>query len=146
MTSGGGNYDRGTIFRTKPDGTGYSTLLDFDGSNGSYPYGSLIFDGTFLYGVTDSGGLYDFGTIFKIKPDGTGYINLLDFDGATNGSYPDGSLISDGTFLYGMTIYGGTYNDGVIFKYQIAPVSIIENEFPNSFHYCPTLIKTNSAG
>ena len=25
-------------------------------------------------------------------------------------------FISDGTYLYGMTVYGGAYNDGVVFK------------------------------
>ena len=51
-------------------------------------------------------------------PDGTGYAKLLDFAGATNGSYPWGSLISDGTFLYGMTQQGGTPNVGTVFKYN----------------------------
>ena len=44
------------------------------------------------------------------------YTVLLDFD-STNGSKPNYStLISDGTFLYGMTLNGGTNNVGVIFK------------------------------
>jgi hypothetical protein len=60
------------------------------------------------------------GVIFKIKPDGTGYAKLLDFAGTTNGSYPVGSLISDGAFLYGMTWGGGSgscnFGCGTIFK------------------------------
>jgi len=117
MTRGGGTNDMGTIFKIMPDGTGYAKLLDFAGTtNGLNPYGSLISDGTFLYGMTVKGGTNDQGTIFKIMPDGTGYINLLDFAGATDGGYPYGSLISDGIFLYGMTYYGGTINMGTIFK------------------------------
>jgi uncharacterized repeat protein (TIGR03803 family) len=117
MTSSGGASSYGTIFKIKPDGTGFSKLLDFDGTNnGSYPYGSLFSDGTFLYGMTEAGGANNLGTIFKIKPDGTGYVKLFDFDGTANGSNPDGSLISDGTFLYGMTGSGGLSDYGTIFK------------------------------
>jgi len=117
MTSSGGTDTMGIIFKMKTDGTGYTKLLDFTGSaNGRKPLGSLIFDGTFLYGMTIFGGTQDSGTIFKIKPDGTGYFKLLNFSAITNGSLPNGSLISDGTFLYGMTGSGGAYNNGNIFK------------------------------
>ena len=117
MTSEGGTNDLGTIFKIKPDGSSYTKLLDFAGtSNGSSPWGSLIFDGTFLYGMTLKGGTNDLGTIFKITPDGSSYTKLLDFVGTSNGTSPEGSLISDGTFLYGMTYDGGTSDDGVVFK------------------------------
>lgn len=117
MTQYGGANSMGTIFKIKPDGTGYYTLLDFAGvANGSGPQGSLISDGTFIYGMTYHGGTDNDGTIFKIKLDGTGYVKLLDFAGISNGQYPTGSLISDGLNLYGMTAGGGTYNYGTIFK------------------------------
>jgi uncharacterized repeat protein (TIGR03803 family) len=63
--------------------------------------------------VTACGGC---GTIFKIKPDGTGYLKVYDFTGASTGSNPNGSLISDGIFLYGITSAGGSDGTGVIFK------------------------------
>ncbi len=118
MTTYGGKYGNGTIFKIMPDGTGYKTLLDFDDTfNGSTPGGSLFYDGTFLYGMTEWGGYIGFGTIFKIKPDGTEYVKLLDFEGALNGKNPRGSLIYDGTFLYGTTSQGGTLGWwGTIFK------------------------------
>lgn len=117
MTTGGGANGMGTVFKIQPDGTGYTRLLDFDGTaKGSVPGGSLIFDGTFLYGLTSTGGANGHGTLFKIMPDGTGYAKLLDFDGAGNGRTPRGSLISDGTFLYGMTDQGGANDMGTVFK------------------------------
>ena len=116
MTSRGGANFLGTLFKILPDGTGYVKLLDFDGTNGSSPYGSLFYDGTFLYGMTFSGGTNDLGTIVKIKPDGTGFVKLLDFTGSATGRNPYGSLISDGTFLYGMTLLGGSGNFGALFK------------------------------
>src|ERR1035437_8495436 len=108
----------GCVFKIKPDGTGYSKLYDFtnDSINGINPYGSLISDGVFFYGMTYGGGTYGVGTIFKIKPDGTGYAKLLDFSGTANGANALGSLITDGTFLYGMTSKGGTNDMGVFFK------------------------------
>lgn len=116
MTNGSGISYKGIIFKIKLDGTGYTKLLDFTGTNGSTPYGTLISDGTFLYGMTSMGGTNDLGVVFKIKPDGTGYAKLLDFAGSVNGSYPRASLISDGTFLYGLTTLGGTNNKGVLFR------------------------------
>jgi len=116
MTRLGGANNLGTVFKILPDGTGYTKLLDFDGSNGVRPSGSLISDGTFLYGMTSEGGANSMGTVFKIMPDGTGYTKLLDFDYITNGRYPSGFLISDGTFLYGMTTDGGDNASGTIFK------------------------------
>jgi uncharacterized repeat protein (TIGR03803 family) len=116
MTEYGGVNNHGTMFKIKKDGSGYEKLLDFGGAIGSYPKGSFYYDGTYLYGTTTQGGLIYNGTIFKIKTDGTDYLKLLDFDGYTTGSYPDGELISDGTFLYGVTSGGGINYNGTIFK------------------------------
>jgi uncharacterized repeat protein (TIGR03803 family) len=103
MTSGGGSAGLGVIFKVMPDGTGYTKLLDFTGlSNGSRPNGSFYTDGTFLYGMTTTGGVNDLGTIFKIMPDGSGYTKLMDFASSGTGTSPKGTLISVGTFLYGV--------------------------------------------
>lgn len=115
MTQLGGLYGDGVIYKIKPDGTNYDTLLSFNGINGEYPFGSLFYDGTYLYGMANEGAPYNDGNIFKIKPDGTGFDTLLSFNG-TNGEYPDGELISDGTYLYGITPRGGVQNNGFIFK------------------------------
>jgi uncharacterized repeat protein (TIGR03803 family) len=119
MTNSGGTNNTGTIFKILPSGGGYVKLLDFapvSSPGGSFPDGSLFFDGTFLYGTTGNGGTTDDGTIFKIMPDGTGYVKLFDFTNTTTGQQPHSSLISDGTFLYGTTYYGGSNNNGAIFK------------------------------
>ncbi|MBK7650258.1 MAG: VCBS repeat-containing protein [Flammeovirgaceae bacterium] len=134
MTSNGGTTASGTIFKIMFDGSGYQKLLDFANvSNGRYPQGSLNYDGTFLYGMTQYGGVNDKGTIFKIKPNGTGFSKLLDFSFATNGALPLGSLISDGTFLYGMTEDGGVNAIGTIFKFSPSnPIPTITSFTPTS--------------
>jgi uncharacterized repeat protein (TIGR03803 family) len=115
-TAGGlSETDYGTIFKIKPDGSDFDTLHNFNNTTGAYPYGSLLYDGNYLYGMTEAGGPANFGVIFKIKPNGSGYDTLLSFNGA-NGSSPYGSLISIGSYLYGMTWSGGAKLGGTIFK------------------------------
>lgn len=117
MAYGGGISNNGTLFKIKPDGTGFVKLIDFNGTaNGSSPTGTLIFDNGFLYGMTFLGGTNNLGTIFKIMTDGSGFVKLQDFNGTANGSRPQGSLVSDGTFLYGMTSNGGSSDSGTVFK------------------------------
>ena len=80
----------GTIFSIHTDGSGFQTLLSFNGSNGAYPDGSLTLVGSTLYGMTIGyGGGYAATTarIFSINTDGTGFQNLLSFSG-TSGAYP----------------------------------------------------------
>jgi uncharacterized repeat protein (TIGR03803 family) len=115
-TQYGGLNNKGTIFKITPDGTGYSKILDFDCiTKGCGPLGSLLSDGTFLYGMTQHGGVNGFGTVFRVKTDGSAYSKLLDFKGTTNGATPYGDVITDGASLYGMTGYGGINDHGTIF-------------------------------
>jgi uncharacterized repeat protein (TIGR03803 family) len=116
-TPNGGANNVGTIIKVRPDGTGYSKLIEFvGGANGRNPRGPLISDGTFLYGMARGGGNGGAGTIFKIMPDGSGFQKIFDFNTTNSGYYPEGALISDGTYLYGTTSYGGINTFGTIFK------------------------------
>lgn len=113
----GGLYGGGTIYKIRKDGTGFLKVFDFEGeATGTRPRGSLYLDGTTLYGMTVEGGTNSVGVLYKIETNGTGYTKMLDFNGASNGSNPNGGLISDGTFLYGMTTHGGANFYGTIFK------------------------------
>lgn len=118
MTTFGGIYDRGTIFKLKPDGSEFKKLMDFNElvtGPGSMPYGSLISDSISLYGTTAFGGKNYHGTIFRIDKNGNGFSKLLDCSDST-GEGPFGSLVTDGQFLYGMTNGGGLNGYGAIFK------------------------------
>jgi len=71
MTTYGGTYGDGSVFKFDPTHDGFSRILNFNGlGNGSNPQGDLTLSGSTLYGMTYDGGSYDLGVIFKyvLKP------------------------------------------------------------------------------
>ncbi len=99
----------------------FDKLLDFNNTNGTQPFGSVILSSndSVLYGMTNGGGAItnSAGVIFSINTDGSSYQNLHTFTtDATSGSWPYGSLMRSGNVLYGMTSGYGLYNDGTIFS------------------------------
>lgn len=96
----------------------YTKLMDFaGGANGESPFKtSLVYDGTFLYGVTEFGGQNNAGIVFKIKPNGSAFTNLYDFAEGSLGVFPVGSLTKIGDTLYGISSMGGPNNLGAVFK------------------------------
>ncbi len=118
-TRSGGTGDKGIIFAVNTNGTGYTVLHNFIGgsSDGSTPGSSMKLLGNVLYGLTTFGGSDNYGTVFKINTDGTGYTVLYNFRGAPwDGSHPQGSLLSSGGMLYGLTPFGGTNGFGTLFQ------------------------------
>lgn len=117
-SQGGSGTSAGVIFKLKPDGTGYTVLHAFAGSDGRTPGTKLLQgpDGT-LYGVTISGGANNYGTVFRINQDGTDFSVLHDFPAfVSDGRTPAGDLLlaSDGG-LYGTTYSGGNGGGGTVF-------------------------------
>jgi len=116
MSSQGGDSNTdGTIFSIKTDGSNFSDIFNFNGTNGSQPNGSLtMIDGTTLCGMTLSGASGK-GCMFKIDATGNNFGLLVNCSAATNGSYPVG-VVTDGTWLYGVTTLGGIAGNGCIYK------------------------------
>jgi len=121
-TGGIGNY-YGTVFKVTSNGA-LTTLVFFNGSNGTGPYGGLTLgnDGNF-YGTTTFGGSGDgdYGTLFKITTNGT-LTTLVNFNGS-NGEEPVAALTlgNDGNF-YGTTWQGGNSNGGTVFCLSLPPL------------------------
>jgi uncharacterized repeat protein (TIGR03803 family) len=119
MTYNGGTNNYGTVFRINPDGTDFTTIKNFDSTNGRFPFGDLLeaSDGK-LYGVTYDGGASNKGVIFSINKDGTSYTVIKHFaGGTTDGSNPRSNLIEiENNVLMGTTISGGSNSVGTIFK------------------------------
>ncbi len=119
LTENGGKYGNGTLFSIQTNGQHFTILQNFGnpGSNdGINPLGSLLLDGTTLYGTTKSGGNKGNGSVFQINTDGTGYDRIWDFQGGTtDGQKPDDDVILLSGTLYGMTELGGQCGFGAIF-------------------------------
>lgn len=133
MTQRGGTNDSGIIFSVSTDGTGFTKLLDLNGTaSGKYPLGSLIeaSDG-YVYGMTSEGGANNVGVSFKIMKDGNNFTKLLDFNG-TNGASPQlGPLLEmqPGLFI-GMTYRGGPSDAGIIFTITSTGTFTLFKDFP----------------
>jgi uncharacterized repeat protein (TIGR03803 family) len=115
VTTMGGMYDHGVIYKILPNGSGYKVIHHFDGVTGSNPEGALTQVNGKLFGTAALGGAHGQGVVFSINEDGTSFTRLLSFDGVS-GATPRGELTLAGNTLYGMTAAGGTSNLGVIFR------------------------------
>ena len=100
-----------------PGSYSLQTLASFNDTNGAYPVGGLIADGSGnFYGTTYSGGTNDDGTVFEIAAGSNTITTLASFNG-TDGAFPMAGLALDGTGdLFGTTSGGGNSNDGTVFE------------------------------
>ena len=63
------------------DGSGYTVLKSFTGSDGGDPYAGLVLSGSTLYGTT-WWRQFGNGVVFKVNTDGSGYTVLKNFTGS----------------------------------------------------------------
>jgi uncharacterized repeat protein (TIGR03803 family) len=121
VTSAGGAFSGGNLFRIGLDGSGFRVLHDFDSSSdGATPLSGLVFDGGFLYGVASAGGTHVGGTLFKQSISPEVFTVVHHFSDATDGSAPVGRLYPDSGALYGLASQGGTSGSGTLFVYNPA--------------------------
>ena len=120
VTSGGGQYDLGTICSYSPVTGQFQVVFSFTGLSGNKPVGGLIqANNGLLYGVTFDGGANGYGTIFSFNISTGVYTKIHDFF-FTNGSSPRGGLIqASNGLLYGLTCYGGSSNEGVLYSMNL---------------------------
>jgi uncharacterized repeat protein (TIGR03803 family) len=127
-TSFGGTSGAGIVFELTnpgaPAGWTETVLYNFTGgSDGSQPYGGLIFDSAGnLYGTTYQGGTSNAGTVYQLAPPGgrggawTETV-LYSFAGGADGSGPQSDLTFDQAGnLYGTTNNGGSPGIGIVFQ------------------------------
>lgn len=119
-TSGFRGLRDANIFELSPAGDSwtYKLLYTIPGPGGCGPKASLTMDaGGNLYGTTVCDGSHFKGNVFKLAntPNGWVYTSLYDFTGGDDGGDPFSSVAigSDGT-LYGTTVAGGMYGNGVV--------------------------------
>ena len=108
----------------------FNTLLNFDGTDGGYPFYESLIQGTDgnYYGTTSGGGKYTAGTVFSITPVGA-VTTLYSFCSQSNseadcidGESPYAGLVqaTNGNF-YGTTSFGGANGEGTVFELTPEP-------------------------
>lgn len=107
-------------FSCKPEQKNSYVLHSFNGSDGDTPKGTMTLVNNILYGFTSSGGKNNKGVIFKMENTGKDFSVIYNFEqgdnnGIGNEPHHDAMLNYNNT-LYGVTVYGGINNNGVIFK------------------------------
>ena len=133
----GGNNAKGVVFRMAKDGTSYTVLHHFDGTDGdgtgtnNVPKPRLLLhtDGNF-YGAMPRGGASDGGTLFKLTPAGE-FTKLREFCA----SAPGGLAESAGNLL----VTTSTYNTrGVLYNVTRTGVASVIYAFNNTLGSKPT--------
>ena len=132
-SAGGANPDNsagtGTVFKIRPDGTGFEVLHTFSApdpssltnADGANPAAALISFNGVLAGTAQNGGANGFGTVFTVSTDGATFTDLHDFTGG-GGANPTAALLAQadatGTvYLYGTTSTGGVNTNGTLFRW-----------------------------
>ena len=123
---GGGEFYYGTALRLSPQsgGTWLSTVVHSFGatlSDGRNPVSGLALDQAGnLYGTTVSGGRLKGGTVFRFTSNSNGQWTesiLYNFATGNDGYQPQTGIVLDQKGnIYGATTWGGTSNQGVVFK------------------------------
>ena len=131
--NGGTTTNKGVLFKMNLNGSGYQLLHAFNGisftemvlatgngitNDGVNPEGTPLLIGSTLYGTTSFGGTNGTGTIYKINTDGGGFQLLHSFGGGggpSDGYFPQCSLVTDGTNLFGMATTS-QLGSGTIFR------------------------------
>ena len=150
MTKTGGSYGYGVLFKYNISDSALSVLVNFRGSNGAYPMGSLIQgNDSILYGETPYGGI-SYGTLFEFNTNSDSETVLYNLN-ANNGALCRGSLLKvNNNYLYGMAYTSvGAHGYGTLFRYNIADSSdtaLIQFNDTNKHGYEPTGSLIQSGG
>jgi uncharacterized repeat protein (TIGR03803 family) len=115
-------------------GSSEEVLHAFSGTDGAYPYASVVDEKGVLYGTTSAGGpsyaignargksgiFVGYGEVFALTPTASGFAmsTVYGFLGyPTDGSSPNAGLVRDKTgAFYGTTEYGGVNGNGSVYK------------------------------
>jgi uncharacterized repeat protein (TIGR03803 family) len=131
VTSYGGHYDCGTVFKLTASSGGswtesvlHSFCADGTTSDGDFPAGKLIFDSSGnLYGITEEGGALGAGSVFELTPASGKWTETVLYSfghpGRLSGNQPVGIIFDKAGNIDGVTLFGGTkfYNGaGVVFQ------------------------------
>ena len=111
LTQTGGVNNLGTIFSWNPTTNAFTKKIDFDYSNGAYPYGTMLLSSTGeFYGLTQQGGANTFGVLFDWNSTTNIITSKVEFEGTTGtalGASPNSTqLIEELSDI--IPVFGGT--------------------------------------
>lgn len=134
-TEGGGTpcpYGCGIVFKVDALGTETVLYRFVGGTDGEYPYGTLVADAAGnLYGTTLYGGTYANGTVFELQATGTEVV--LHSLGWSQGVEPESGVIRNSSGnLYGATTHGAL-GSGAIFEMAMNGKLKVLHSFQHSF-------------
>ena len=116
-TQSGGASNLGTVYEIVKGSGVVTTLVSFNGADGSNPYAGVVLDsGGDLFGAAAYGGAHGDGTVFEIVHGSHSITALASFSGA-NGQFPYGGVVLNSSGdIFGDTFNGGAKNFGTIFE------------------------------
>jgi uncharacterized repeat protein (TIGR03803 family) len=98
-------YFSGIIYSISTNGSNYTILHSFSGSDGENPTTIPVVSNGIIYGTTYAGGSNNDGVIYRLGASGSNSFNILHtFDGS-GGTAPNGDLLLAGGTLYGTTAF-----------------------------------------
>jgi uncharacterized repeat protein (TIGR03803 family) len=130
----GGTKGNGVVFMLPADGSSFTVLHTFSGTDGARPTAELLLgsDGK-LYGTTAAGGAdasgnaTSLGTIFSIEPAGTNFARLYSFVSG-QGTSPSGQLLELGSGIFaGIATSAGNCGYGTLYRYSAAGDTVTGN-------------------
>jgi uncharacterized repeat protein (TIGR03803 family) len=124
--SGGANND-GTVWKFTQNSGAISVLGSFSTATAAGPSGQIYVDGSGdIFGTTQGNPEAQAGSIWEYNASNQTLTALVLFTaGSDNGANPHGGLISDGNGnFYGTTFNGGTFDDGVVWKYHLGDSNV----------------------
>lgn len=109
-----------SIYKINTNGSGFHIVGQMP--SGVSICGALTWTGSELLGAA-WGNSGSFDQVFKINTNGTGYQVLRTFgvSGSSDPSLPLGDHVLDGTAIYGVAIYGGEFNNGTVYRFDLRP-------------------------
>jgi uncharacterized repeat protein (TIGR03803 family) len=118
-TRQGGTSNAGTLFQYNINTQSYSKLYDFSNGSAKKPAAGCLVENDRLYGLAQQGGSHNHGAIYSYDLQQGVCSIVFDFDSVSGASPSFNSVVqSSNGKLYGMTLYGGDMNMGVIFRFD----------------------------
>ena len=123
VTSRGGEFGAGVIFKTDAAGENQEVKHSFFATEGVHPLGEITVYNGLYYGLTSHGGENSRGLLFAFNPETGEQTTLFEFEDATSGRDPEGSVVVIDDVIYGMSKQSGPGSFGVLFAFDLGTSS-----------------------